>query len=206
MTYRFGHLQGVGDESFDSIYDSLRSDIEQRNTALALHDPESADIKMARQLANEMINVSGAEVKIFIRTENADYDQVWDEDPDPTYWTPILMKGFFKPSAVESELNKWGVDTINKTDIVFSHHQLYMNLGERMLRTGDVIQIPFNSIPISLKNYRILNGSPTGNFRYNWLYFTCQIELLTADITVRPDDDMPSENVYESGGQYRESL
>lgn len=206
MIHRFGYGDGVGDEVFDAVHESFRSDIDQRHTPLALHDPDSADIKMARQLADEIINVSGAEVKIFVRTENADFDAVWDEDPDPTYWNPILIKGFFKPKPIETELKRWGVDTNNKTEIIFSHRQVYGLLGERMLRAGDVIQLPFNAIPINPKNYRILNATPSGNFRYIWLYFTCQIELLTADITVRPEEDMMDDEHIQSGGQYRESL
>lgn len=206
MLYRFGISEGIGDEAFDSVHESFRSDIDQRHTPLALHDPESADIKLARQLADEMINVSGAEVKIFARTENSDYDIVWDEDPDPTYWNAIFTKGFFKPKPIEAELKRWGVDVTNKTEIVFSHRQIYNLLGDRMLRSGDVIQLPFNSVPISPKNYRVLNGTPSGNFRYVWLYFTCQLELLTADITVRPEADMQDDEQDMSGGRYRESL
>ena len=206
MIHKFGFAQGIGDEAFDSIHESFRSDIDQRHTPIALHDPESADIKLARQLADEMVNVSGAEVKIFVRTDNNDFDSVWDEDPDPTYWTPIFVKGFFKPKPIEMELKRWGVDTTNKTEIVFSHRQVFNLLGERMLRAGDVIQLPYNAVPVSPKNYRVLNGTPSGNFRYIWLYFTCQLELLTADITVRPEADMPDDEPIQSGGQYRESL
>jgi hypothetical protein len=186
----------------------MRSDTDKVNTSLALHDPESNDLKTARQLADEVINVSGALVKVYLRTENADYDQVWDEDPDPSYWTPITIKAFFKPNAIEAELERWGIDVKNKVELTFSHRQLYELVGERMLRNGDVIQIPFNSIPITLKNYRVVNATPAGNFRYNWLYFMCQTELLTADITVRPNDDtpMPVDEPLPEGAMYRESL
>ncbi len=206
MIHRFGFAQGIGDEAFDAVHESFRSDVDERHTPLALHDQESIDIKLARQLADEMISISGAEVKVYIRTDNNDYDHVWDEDPDPTYWTPVTLKGFFKPQQIEVELQRWGADTINKTEIIFSHRQLYNLLGERMLRIGDVIQLPFNAVPISPKNYRVLNGTPSGNFRYIWLYFTCQLELLTADITVRPEADMPVDEQDMSGGRYRESL
>ena len=206
MIYKFGISEGIDDEVFDSILSSFRSDIEQRHTPIALHDPDSADVRLARQLADEMINVSGAELKIYTRTNNADFDQVWDEDPDPTYWSEILIKGYFKPKPLEVELKRWGADTTNKTEVVFSHRQLFNLLGERMLRIGDVIQLPYNAASVNPKNYRILNASPTGNFRYIWLYFTCQVEILTADITVRPEMDMPEEEHIQTGGKYRESL
>ncbi len=210
--YRFGittdHvLEG---DLFDRVHESYRSDVEQRHTPIALHDPESNDLQLARQLADEMINVSGAEVTVYVRTENADHDKTFDEDPDPTYWNPVKMKAFFKPQPLEAELKKWGVEIINKTEVVFSHLQLFREFGERMLRIGDVIQLPYNAATIALspKNYRITNSTPSGNFRYNWLYFTCQVEVLTADITVRPPDDkaMFEEERLRSNDVYRESL
>ena len=84
----------------------------------------------------------------------------------------------------------------------------WREVGDRMLRTGDVIQLPYNAATTALnpKNYRILNATPSGNFRYNWLYLTCQLETLTADITVRPEEDMPTEETTLDGGQYRESI
>lgn len=177
----------------DAVRASGRTDVEQINPSLSIYRPESADIKMARQLADEMVNVSGAEIKVFLRTDNADYDEVWDEDPDPTYWNPFIIKGYFKPEDIEVELHRWGLDTQNKITITFSHRQIYEKVGERMLRSGDVLQIPFNAVPISPKNYRIVNATPSGNFRYTWLYLKCAAELLTADVTVRPERDTQNE-------------
>lgn len=206
-TYRFGVNTGqVSPDTFDTILESYRSESEQRNTLIAIHDVESRDVRLARSLAEEMVNVVGAEVKVYVRTDNADFDVVWDEDPDPTYWNPIYTKAFFKPQPIETELTKWGADTVNKTEVVFSHFQLHQMLGDRMLRAGDVIQLPYNAAAISPKNYRVLNATPSGNFRYTWLYFTCQVETLTADITVRPEEDMPEEEHIRTNGQYRESL
>lgn len=198
----------VSPVQFDSILSSYRSDVEQRHTPLALHDPDSADVRMARLQAKEQINVSGAEVTVYTRTDNADFDSVWDEDPDPTYWNPIKIKGYFKPQPLEAELKQWGAEVVNKTEIVFDHFEIHQLLGDRMLRTGDVIQLPYNAATTAInpKNYRILNATPSGNFRYTWLYLTCQLETLTADITVRPEEDMPVEEQIRTGGQYRESL
>lgn len=197
-----------GGDHFDSIIESNRSDVEQRHTLVAIHDPESADVKLARLQAKEQINVSGAEVIIYLRTDNNDHDSVWSEDPDPTYWNPIYIKGFFKPKPLEAELKQWGVEVINKTEIVFDHHEIFTLIGDRMLRPGDVVKLPYNAATASLnpQNFRILNATPSGNFRYMWLYLTCQLETLTADITVRPTEDMPIEEDTRTNGQYRESL
>jgi len=212
MIHKFGYDSDAVPEGdkFDLSHPDFRSDVEQRHTPLALHDSNSNDLKLARAKANEIINVSGAEVKVYIRTENADYDQVWDADPDPTYWNNFTIKAFFKPQPLETELKKWGVDVANKTEVVFSHQNLFQLLGERMLRAGDVIQLPYNAATnaVAPKNYRVINSTPSGNFRYNWLYFTCQVEVLTADITVRPPDDSPIavDEQIGNGGVYRESL
>lgn len=210
--YRFGHNTDKVSEGdlFDNVLTSFRSDIEQRNTPISLHDSSSSDLSYVRRQVEEIINISGAEVEVYIRTDNADYDKVWDSDPDPTYWNMFRMKAYFKPQMLEMELKKWGLDlSTNKTEIVFSHLQLYRELGERMLRIGDVIKVPYNGTTeaTSPKHYRITNATPSGNFRYNWLYFTCQATVLTADITVRPEDDLPNiDEQYGSGGVYRESV
>lgn len=207
--HRFAISTGqLSADKFSTVLESFRSDVEQRHTPLALHDPESADVRYARLQADEIINISGAEVTVYVRTENADFDSVWDEDADPTYWNPIKIKAFFKPQPLEAELNNWGAEVINKTEVVFSHRHLHEELGERMLRTGDVIQLPFNAATqaVNPENYRVLNGTPSGNFRYNWLYFTCAVETLTADVTVHPEEDMVEDEQISPGGQYRESL
>lgn len=205
--HRFAVNTGqVSPDTFNTIWESNRSDVEQRHTPVALHDEGSADVRLARQLSVEQINVSGAEVRVFLRTDNEDFDQVWDEDADPTYWSPVPMKAFFKPEPLQAELQPWGIDTPNKTEIVFSHWQVINEFGERTLRTGDVIQVPYNAANNSPKNFRILNATPTGNFRYVWLYLTCQVEVLTADITVRVEEDLPEEEHIKTGGVYRESI
>lgn len=192
---------------FHSIVESFRSDSERRHTPVAIHDEESADIKLARRMADEMICVSGAEIKVFARTNNADYDSVFEEDADPTYWNPIPIKAFFKPEPIQSELAKWGIDTPNKTEVTFSHHQVITLFGDRMLRQGDVLQLPYNAASVKPKNYRILNATPSGNYRYIWLYLTCQVETLTADITVRVEQDLPViDEDLKTNGVYRESL
>lgn len=208
--YTFGHKLDEVDPDFTSAAPDFRQDTDKRNSGLSLYYPDSPTIKTARMLADEAINIVGAEVKVFIRTDNSDYDTVWDEDADPTYWQSVMMKAFYKPTPIETELKKWGADSINKTEVVFSHRELYLEFGDRMLRAGDVIQMPFNAAfqDRTPKNYRVINGTPTGNYMYTWLYFTCAVETLTADISVRPVelDPIPSEIPFNTNGAYRESI
>lgn len=207
--FDFADMEPEGD-LFDLAHVDFRSEVERLHSPVSIHNPESNDLKLARKLADEVINVSGAEVRVYIRTDNADYDQVWDADPDPTYWNAFVIKAYFKPQPIEAELKKWGAEVTNKTEIIFSHRQIYSECGERMLRTGDVIRVPYNAATPALapKNYRVTNAAPSGNFRYNWLYLTCHASVLSADVTVRPPDEapMPEDDRLQSGGAYRESL
>lgn len=197
----------ISPDIFTSVWESYRTEAEQRHTQIAIHDPSTGDVKLARQLADEMIHVSGAEVQVYLRTNNEDFDHVLDADADPTYWNPVSMKAFFKPAPVEVELTKWGADVgENRIEVIFSHRQLYEKFGDRMLRVGDVLTLPYNAAAINPTNYRITNATPSGNFRYIWLYLTCQVEVLTADITVRPKNDMPVEEQVKTNGVYRESI
>lgn len=191
-------------EIFYSVLQSNQTDLQQRSSPISIHN-YSKDVLLARKMADEVINISGAEISVFARTDNADHDKVWDEDPDPTYWPAKIVKGFFKPEPTQAELKSWGVDTPNRTEITFSHREILEVFGERMLRSGDVLQLPYNAKTNSPKNFRILNVTPAGNFRYIWLYLQCSVETLTADITVRVDNDLPVEGQIQRDTKYWES-
>lgn len=209
MIHQFAYVGDVNPANLGTTLKDYRSDTEQDGTRIAIFNPESHDVRLARKLAKEIINVSGAKVQVYVRTDNADYDRVFEEDPDPTYWNPIYLKAFTKPEPLETELTKWGPDTTNKTKIAFSYESVYEALGDRMLRVGDVVVVPFNAVgKLVPGNYRIENVTPSGNFRYTWLYLDCDITTLTADITVRPNEDMQDvpEEVMDTGGRYRESI
>ena len=206
MIHKFAVPVGnVPSSVFNNILQTFQSDVQSRHSPIAIHGYESNDIGLARKMAQEAINVSGAEVVVYVRTDNADWDRVWDEDPDPTYWNPINLKAYFKPEPLQSELKSWGIDTPNRTEVTFSHYEIYGIMGERMLRPGDVIQLPYNSMVHSPQYYRILNVTPAGNFRFIWLYLNCSVETLTADKTVRVVDDMGKLD-DETPDVYRETV
>jgi len=209
MIHQFAYVGDVNPANLGSVLNDYRSDVEQDSARIAIFNPESNDIRLARKLAKEIINISGTKVQVYVRTDNADYDRVFEEDPDPTYWNPIYLKAFIKPEPLETELTKWGLDTVNKTKIIFSYESVFEALGDRMLRAGDVVVISFNAVGRLVPgNYRIENVTPSGNFRYMWLYFDCDITTLTADITVRPNEDIQDvpEEIMNTGGRYRESI
>jgi len=165
-----------------------RGDVESRNPLIQVHDTESNDHKLAGSLANELINISGAELLVYVRTDNNNFDEVWEEDADPTYYSAVRIKGFFVPQPKEVTLTPWGVDTENQTTVTFSKSQVISEFGERCVRIGDVIEIPYNaSGTVRPDRYRVLNAYDSGNFRFEWYYWNCVVENLTNDITVDVD-------------------
>ncbi len=159
--------------------------------SVAAYNQDSDDIKMARSMAEEAVNASGASVEVSRRTDNADHDGVWDADADPTYWAPVIMRATFKQEAPEAELLKWGRDRPTATEMTFSHLGVYKKFGDRMLRSGDVIKAPEpSSVTGTVTGYRffrITEVVPSGAYKFQWLYITCHVEALTGDVTVDPE-------------------
>lgn len=194
MIYRFSQILGTQahnpsvDGGLAAMAVSFRSDMEREYPLIQQHDIESLDIKTARRLATECAYISGAQVELFHRTDNASADPVWDEDPDPTYWAPSVLKGFYAPKTVEVALKNWGSDAAVKLNIFFSYSDLIERFGERLIRAGDIVRVPYNAIGnVTPKYFRVINASPSDNFRYSWLFFDCAMESITGDITVHPE-------------------
>jgi hypothetical protein len=131
---------------------------------------------------------------VHARTDNADVRAVHDEDPDPTYAPPALLKGVFVPKPLEFELTRWGVDTSTAQEITFCLEDVLARFRERLLRPGDLLQLPYNSQGASKPKYfEITNSQEFGNFRYIWLYLRCQATLLLGDANIRPATDAAEE-------------
>ena len=183
----------------------FRSDVEADEPLVSLHYPESADIAVARRLAAEQIRVTGAHTNVFARTDNLDMDdEVWDEDADPTYWPAVILKCMFKPQPTETELKRWGIDTSNKTEVIFAMSDLVAHFPNRLLRTGDVLELPYN-LPVDNLDpgfYRIIKVTPSGNYKYSWLYLTVTVDILSADQTVRVKPDLLDTNINDNGSRF----
>ena len=185
--------------SIDKLPD-FRTEEEKMFTPLALYNHDNPDIAYAERMAEEIINISGAWITVFHRTNNSGTsDELWEEDPDPTYKNGTRMKALFTPEPAKVELTKWGLDTQNQTNVIFSRAILFKEFGRRMLRPGDVIEIPHNTLsPIQtstsfesddkLDKFRILDAADSGMFRYRWLYYNCKVENLLGDITIQPEN------------------
>ena len=189
-----------GPQEFSSIakLPDFRTEDERLNSPLALFNHQSADMAWAERMSEEMVNLSGAIVTVFPRTaDRGAGDELWEENADPTYKRGVRLKGFFVPQPVNIALTRWGIDAPNETTVVFSRPVIFKIFKARMLRPGDVREVPHNTLsPVqapeelaSLGNrmdkYRIINANDTGNFKYRWLYWSCKVENLTGDQTIQ---------------------
>ncbi len=165
----------------------FRSEMERTHPLHQLHDDASADHGLAASIADEIINISGGESLVYARADSQSYDDVYDEEPDPVYRPAKILKAYFPPQPIAAQLTPWGIDVENQATIVFSKEQVYREFGDRMIIIGDVIEQPYNASGVSPDKFRVLNAFDSGNFRYNWLYWSCNVENLTDDITVEPD-------------------
>lgn len=164
-----------------------RSDVERAHPLIQLHNQDSKDLGFVGSIADELINISGALVTVYIRTDSESYDKVYEEDPDPTYKDGKLLKAYFVPQPIASQLTPFGVDTPNQTTVVFSRERVFREFGDRMIRIGDLIAVPYNAMSVKMDRYRVLNAFDSGNFRYNWLYWSCLVENITDDDTIDID-------------------
>lgn len=167
-----------------------RTSIEKMQTPLSAFNPDKSDMGYVERFSEEVINVSGAAVRVFLKQPIVDPNEPWDEDADPMYSNGILLKGYFKPQPSKLDLLAYGVDAKIPVVITFSRATLMQTtgIGNRLLLPGDVIEIPYNNID-ELKNepmfVRILNATPTGNYHYRWLYHECTCENITGDEALR---------------------
>ena len=182
--------------SIDKLPDH-RSDIEKENSLLSVYNHDSPDLAYAERLSEEIINLSGAVIKVYKRRHNgASKDEVWEEDADPTYKKGISIKGRFVPAPAEISLTRWGVDVPNQTTVTFSRAVVLKEFGRFMITEGDILIIPHNTLIGTqftdfrdgtnnrMDTYRVIKSSDTGNFKYRWIYWSCLVENLTGDTTI----------------------
>jgi len=190
--YDFFRSFNEKDERFISIDDlpDHRTDIEKQFTPLSVYNHAKPDYAAAERLAEEVINISGAWITIFIKEPYVDrdgHDDVWDEDADPIYRQGIDMKAWVKVDSLNVELTRYGVDHPLQVTVVLSRAVLAKEVGlERLLSVGDVIEVPYNAPKLrGPARFQILNAYDSGNWHYRWLYYTAVCELIPDDKSVK---------------------
>lgn len=172
--------------TIDSVPD-FRSDVEKQFSPLSTYNHDKPDIAYAERLAEELINISGAWITLFLKEpKQGAVTEIWDEDADPLYRAGKKIKAYFKPEPVMTELTRWGIDVPIRITVVFSRAMLMADrsIGERLLLPGDAIEAPYNLPTIfdtGPLRFRILNSKQDGFFQYRWLYVNTICELLTGD-------------------------
>lgn len=174
-----------------------RSDQERLNSPLSTYNHDSPDLAWAERTIEEMINLSGAWITVYKRGRNlANQDEVWEEDADPVYSRGIKVKGFFAPAPAESLLSRYGVDTPNQFAIFFSRAAIIQQFGAKMVAEGDVLTVPHNTMSVAqnvdvrdgpsnrIDQYRVIKSNDVGNFKYRWLFWKTECELLLGDKTI----------------------
>lgn len=183
MIYNFDKLQQFS--NLQQVPD-FRPEGFQLNPMQSVYDHNNPEIAQAEALALENLRVAGAWVTVILRTEDNKFDKTWNEDADPTYYSGHDFKAFFAPPAPEVTLTKFGIDAANKFEVIFSRAELLGAFGERLIRNGDVIIIPHNSLVIKASRFKVLHAQDTGNYRYRWLYLSCTVENLNRDESLAP--------------------
>lgn len=189
-------------QEYSSIqnHPDFRTDDQIFNSKLSIFDNENPEVARMEREAFNYIQQAGAVTHIYLRTEDLGaVDEVWEEDNNPIYYPPVSIKGQFVPEKMSTALKKWGIESDAKFDINYSRAQLLDRFGKRMIRAGDVIQLPHNTL-VQTQNtefidgqlgladkFRVIDAHDTGNFNYRWLYWTVYCELLSGDITVRTE-------------------
>jgi hypothetical protein len=184
-----------------SSLDQTQDYTNAEDSKLSIFDQDSPDIANMEREAFNYIQYSGAPTHIYLRTNDLlQVDDVWEEDSDPIYDCPVTIKGQFVPEKMSLALTKYGVDTKSQFEVHYSRAQLLSHFGNRLIRTGDVVGLPHNTLvqtqntefvngQLGLANkFRVISATDTGNYNYRWLYWTCIVELLTGNFTVRPDN------------------
>jgi hypothetical protein len=187
MIYSFGAASREIEASREIV--DRRSEFDKDNSGYKVYNTSSPDVSTVYKIAREAVVSSGAPVMVHARTDNNDVTK-HDEDPDPTYVAPEQFYGVYQPSPLELQLKRQGVDITNKVEITFFRDDIFQRYGQRLLRSGDLLEISFNSMGmIKPKYYKVDNAQEIGNYRYMWLYLKCHATLISGDVNIKPDFD-----------------
>lgn len=195
------HNFGNNDEKYSSIDElkDFRSEMEKENTLLSAYNNDKADLALYERNAEEIINISGAWTKLFLKeptnSDTEDPTDIYDEDRSPQYRSGISIKAFVKFNAWTNELTRWGIDTPLTIDVTFSRAILGKTIGfNRMLKPGDVIEVPYNrSTSKGPLRFRVKNEKEAGAVNYRWLYYVANAELMVGDDSL----DVPFGNAFK---------
>lgn len=182
------------------IYNRIEADPE--TSMLSLQNTSEQDYDYAAANISDFIRFSGLPVSVF-RVINTDYDKVWGELRETVYSSPVEINGFYKPSEVQEELKKWGIDSVAPLVITFVINDVKQKLVGSTIESGDVVRIqaPDSKYP---QHYSINSVTPTCMYRYKWFYYKCYATILKADYKIRTSSDMDTSPILKNPGIFYE--
>ena len=164
----------------------MRPENYQQNPMQSTYNHNNPDIATAERIVLENLRVSGAWVTVMIRTDDNKFNATWSEDQSPTYHTGYDFKAFVVPQPPEIMLTKFGHDSPNKLELKFSRAEVLETIGDRLIRIGDIISMPHNSLVIKAEKFRAIHVSDEGNYKYRWLYLNVIAENINKDESFMP--------------------
>jgi hypothetical protein len=183
------------------IYDNIIQAVPEIS-AVSINNTSQEDYDYAAANISDFIKMSGKTIEIF-RVANKDYDATWGELREVVYHSPVPIDGFYKPSEVQAELKKWGVDSKAPLIITFSISDIETKMPGNMLNSGDVIKITQMGLAYP-EHYRINSVTPTCMYRYRWYYYKCYCDVLPADYKIRTSGDMGTSPLLTNPGVFYE--
>jgi hypothetical protein len=193
------------DDELQQAYSSLqnandhRTDAQKDNSKVAVYDHSNPEIANMEMEALNLVQDSGAPTLIYLRSDDTGQtDETYNETSNPIYLPPVLVKAMYKPESITLVKVKWGIDADAKFKIHYSRAYLLGLFGSRLIRNGDIISVPHNTLIQTqateflegkinrLDKFRVVHAQDTGNFNFRWLYWTCDVEPLSGDIAIRP--------------------
>lgn len=176
-----------------------RNDGDKLNSLISIYDHSNPDIAYAEKEAEELIHNSGAWMKLYATVDNiGKVDETYEEDPEPQYSEPIELKGYFVPDPIATSMKKWGGNSVSQFKVTFARAYLYQLTNGRLIREGDVLHIPHNTLAQTARTYfkegpdfeivkfEVLHSRDVGNFNYRWLYWECTVKNMTGDTSIGP--------------------
>jgi len=168
-----------------------RTDEQKENSPISLYNHDIPDIALEERRVQELIEISGVPIiaykyKVIEHVKDSVQD-LWNEEQTKIYDSGTWVKGIVKMDLFQQYLTKFGIDTPLKLNVNFSRTKLLDIFGEELIRVGDVLRIPLNIPGKKFPHYFLVTEAhSSSNFRFRWLYWTCQTVLLVNDDEVRP--------------------
>ena len=168
-----------------------RTDEQKENSPLSQYNHENPDIALAERQAQELTELAGVPIiiykyKIMEHVKDSVQD-LWNEEQTKIYDNGTWAKGLIKMDLFQQYLTKFGIDTPLKLNVNFSRTKLLELFGEELIRVGDVLRIPLNIPGKQFPHYfSVVEAHSASNFKFRWIYWTCQTVLMLNDDEIRP--------------------